>query len=268
MNYWTNKNVVITGGSSGLGWTLGQQLIAQEANVLLVARDEAKLQDACARLATGPGQVGWVSADIGDDAAVDRLAMAARARFERIDALFNVAGSSDRGIASATPLARYRELWEMNFLASVRCTQRFLPELLRSRGHVVLVGSLAAKVAPRYLGAYPTSKFPLSAFSQQLRLEHAAEGLHVLFVCPGPIARADAGQRYSDRAENLPPAAQQPGGGAKVRLLDPVDVAARILRACESRQVELVLPAKARWLFALTQLWPAWGDRLLLGRSG
>ena len=54
------------------------------------------------------------------------------------------------------------------------------------------IGSLAAKTASPYLGAYPASKFPLAAYSQQLRLELAPQGLHVLLVCPGPIRTAAA----------------------------------------------------------------------------
>ena len=62
---------------------------------------------------------------------------------------------------------------------------------LRRRGHVVNLGSLAAKTAARWMGAYPATKFALAAYTQQLRLELGPEGLHVLLVCPGPVARKD-----------------------------------------------------------------------------
>jgi short-subunit dehydrogenase len=136
--------------------------------------------------------------------------------------------------------------------------------LLASRGHVVQIGSLAARVASRYLGPYPASKFPLVAYAQQLRLELGPQGLHVLLVCPGPLRRDDSGQRYDDQAEALPPEARRPGGGARLKAIDPHDLARRIARACERRQPELVVPGKARLLFALSQLWPGLGDYLLL----
>ena len=85
----------------------------------------------------------------------------------------------------------------------------------------------------------------------------------MLLVCPGPIRRDDAGTRYAEETGDIPAAAQRPGGGAKLRGLDPDWLAERILRACESRQAELVLPAKVRLLLAIAQLSPRWGDWLL-----
>jgi NAD(P)-dependent dehydrogenase (short-subunit alcohol dehydrogenase family) len=106
-----------------------------------------------------------------------------------------------------------------------------LPHLLRTRGHVVQIGSLAAKSAGRYLGAYPASKFPLTAYSQQLRLELGSQGLHTLLVCPGPLCRDDAGTRYNAAAGGLPPEARKPGGGVKLAGIDADWLAGRILSA-------------------------------------
>ena len=80
---------------------------------------------------------------------------------------------------------------ELNLIALVRCTRAAVAHLLARRGHVVNIGSLAAKSAARWVGAYPATKFAVAAYSQQLRLELGPEGLHVLLVCPGPIPRKD-----------------------------------------------------------------------------
>jgi short-subunit dehydrogenase len=155
-------------------------------------------------------------------------------------------------------------LLDLNFLATVRTTQAALPHLVQAHGHVVHIGSLAAKVCSRYLGAYAASKFPLSAYAQQLRLELGPEGLHCLLVCPGPIRREDAGNRYDVEASGLPEEARKPGGGVKLKGIDPEWLAKRILVACERRQAELIVPARAKLLFAIGQLWPAVGDWLVL----
>ena len=75
---------------------------------------------------------------------------------------------------------------ELNLLGLVRMTRAAAPHLLAAKGHLVNIGSLAGKSATRFMGAYPASKFAVSAYSQQLRLELEPEGLHVLLVCPGP----------------------------------------------------------------------------------
>lgn len=236
--------------------------------VALVGRDVAKLNQASAALGAAPAQTLALAADITQQADVDRLAAQVRKTWGRLDVLVNCAGKSSRGKIEDTTPEQFQELWELNFLAAVRCTRAMLPMLLESRGHIVQIGSLAAKGASKFLGAYPASKFALAAYSQQLRIELADRGVHVLLVCPGPIARDDAGQRYAEQATDLPASAQQPGGGVKLKGIPPDDLAKRILRACDYRQPELVIPAKARLLFAISQLWPSLGDWITKRMTG
>jgi short-subunit dehydrogenase len=171
-----------------------------------------------------------------------------------------------RGTVLSTSVDEFRDLLETNFLSAVRCTQAFGAALMESRGHLVLVGSLASKVAAGYLGAYPASKFPLAALAQQLRIELGGKGLHPLLVCPGPIARSGAENdcsRYVRHAADVPAAAYQPAGGAKVKAIDPGWLAAKILQACEQHRAELIVPRRARLLFAVSQLSPRFGDWFL-----
>ncbi len=260
-----NSSVLITGGSAGLGLALARYLARQGARVAILGRDADRLAAAVSSLSGDAVQpVLPLQADLLQTADVQRAVQQAVAAHNGLDVLINCAGRSARAPIAETSAEAFRELLEINFLAAVRCTQAALPHLLESKGHVVFIGSLASKVASRYLGAYPASKFPLAAYAQQLRLELGPAGLHSLLVCPGPIRRDDAGQRYDAQATNLPESARQPGGGAKLKGIDPEDLARRIVRACERRDSELIVPAKARLLFALAQLWPSLGDRLLL----
>ena len=141
--------------------------------------------------------------------------------------------------------------------------------LKETRGHLVNIGSLASKVGAANLGAYPSSKFPVAAFCQQLRLEMQEPAAHVLLVCPGPIERSDAGSRYSAETDdaNLPESAKKPGGGAKIKQISPQKLATAIMNACERRQSELVMPAKAKILFTIQQISPRLGDWLLKRKS-
>lgn len=269
MAFWTDKVILITGGSAGLGLALARQSLLAGAKVVIGARDAEKLASAAAELRrAGQAELECVAADITRQADVESLVAKTIERFGRLDALVNCAGKSSRASALETTPEQFQQLWEINFLATVRCTRAAMPHLLASRGHLVNIGSLASKSAARHLGAYPASKFPVAAYSQQLRLELGEQGLHVLLVCPGPIRRTDGGTRYDQQAANLPEAARKPGGGVKLKGLDPDELARRILRACERRQVELVVPAKSRILFALAQLWPAAGDWLLKRMTG
>lgn len=256
------KHALITGASAGLGLAIARQFAAVGTKVALVARDPEKLRQAIRSLNVPPEQTLAISADVTQQADVERMVAEVQQQWGQLDVLVNCAGKSVRGRIEETTPEQFQQLWELNFLATVRCTRACLPLLLESKGHVVHIGSLAAKAASKYLGAYPASKFPLAAYSQQLRLELGPQGLHVLLVCPGPLLRDDAGQRYAVESTNLPESAKKPGGGVKIKGIDPEYLAKRILRACESRQPELIVPAKAKILILLNQLWPSLGDWL------
>jgi len=262
MSFWTGKTAIVTGGSSGLGLAIAKALVAAGARVALVARHVDKLERAAAELVTSDNSaVLTVTADITKREDVQRLLASVVAEFGKLDVLVNCAGSSARGTIIDTSLSQFRELMELNFFALVDCTQAAIPHLLKTRGHVVNIGSLASKSASRYMGGYAASKFAVAAFTQQLRLELAEQGLHALLVCPGPIASGE--RRVYAGSESLPESARSAGAGVKVSQIDPHQLAAKILRACERRDPEIVVPAKARLLFALSQLSAGLGDWLV-----
>jgi short-subunit dehydrogenase len=191
MSYWQGKRAVVTGGSAGLGRALARALAKHGARVAIVARGQLMLDDTANELRAAGAEVLTVTADVTNEGDVRRLASTIRTAWDGIDFLCPCAGRSMRGTALTTSVDDFRDLWETNFLSALRCSQVFAEALTASRGHLVLIGSLASKVAAGYLGAYPASKFPLAALAQQLRVEIGHLGIHVLLVCPGPIARND-----------------------------------------------------------------------------
>lgn len=263
MSSWQGKSVVVTGGAAGLGRSIAAEFARAGARVLIAGRDPQRLAAAIESQRAAGLDMASYRADVTVPAEAGALIEAAAERFGQLDVLVNNVGRSARGRLLDVTAADFRDLWECNFLSVVNCTRAAAPHLRDSQGHVVNIGSLAAKSAARFLGGYPATKFAVAAYSQQLRLELAEDGVHVLLVCPGPIARPDAGTRYAVEAQDLPESARQPGGGVKVRGIDPDELARRILHACQRRSPELVVPARARWLFAIQQLWPTLGDWIL-----
>ena len=263
MDYWKNKTVVVTGGSQGLGSVIARAFADAGSRLVLAALDDPQLTASTQALRDAGTDVIGVPTDITRQSDVDQLVRQSHQQFGRVDVLVNCAGRSARGSVLETTPEQFQALLDLNFLAMVRCTQAFGADLIESKGHIINIGSLAAKSASRHLGGYAASKFPVAAYSQQLRLELNARGVHVLLVCPGPIARTDAGRRYDDQAAELPASARQPGAGVRLKGIPPEKLVAAILRACERRRPELVMPGRARWLFALAQLSPTLGDWIL-----
>jgi NAD(P)-dependent dehydrogenase (short-subunit alcohol dehydrogenase family) len=268
MAFWKNKTVLVTGGSSGLGRVIAEAFAAAGAKLAIAALEADAVARAAEEMRAAGHDVLGVHADITRQADVDRLFAESLGRFGRLDVLVNNAGRSMRGAVLDTTPEQFRDLMELNLIALVRCTRAAVPELLKNRGHVVNIGSLASKSAARWVGAYPATKFAVAAYSQQLRLELGPQGLHVLLVCPGPIERKDARLYPLEGLENIPERARTPGAGVRVSAIPPQKLASAILSACERRRPEIVLPGRARWLFALSQLWPTLGDWIVRRKSG
>ena len=260
---WQGRVALVTGGSRGLGRAIAQALAARGARVVIVARGAEKLQAVADELAANGRDVLGVPADITRQEGVDEIFARTMERFGRLDMLVNNAGRSARGAAIDTTPVEFAELFDLNVVALVRCTRAAMPQLLAARGHLVNIGSLAGKSAARYMGAYSATKHAVSAYSQQLRLELGPQGLHVLLVSPGPIARDEPRVHDAEKLRALPSGASKPGGGVKINLIDSNRLAERILRACERRTPELVVPGRARLIFAISQLWPTLGDWMI-----
>jgi len=257
-SYWHNKVVLVTGGSSGLGRIIAETFHKAGAKLALVALEKADVEKAAAEIG---GDTLPIHADITRQDDVDRIFEMVKHHFSGLDVLVNNAGRSMRGMVLDTTPEQFQALFDLNVLGTVRCTRAAVPMLLERKGHIVNIGSLAAKSAVKYVGAYPVSKFAVAAYSQQLRLE--LEGLHVLLVCPGPIRREDERLYPLEGLEGIPESARKPGAGVKVGRIDPNCLAQKILTYCERRKPELVMPGKARILFAISQLFPALGDWLV-----
>jgi short-subunit dehydrogenase len=258
------RHALITGASAGLGLAIAHAAARAGMTVTLVARDVGRLEAAYDRLATlYPGKAfGKFSADLSESGAPTHVIREAQHDLP-LDFVCHAAGLSTRGRIVDTPRSEFERLMAINFFAAAEMATALGESFAAREGRLVLIGSLASRVAPAYLGAYPASKHPLAALAQQLRMELGPAGLKTLLVMPGPLARKDGGVRYDAQAEGLPDAVRGPGGGAKVKAIDPDWLADRIIKASLAGKSELVVPAKARLLFLLSQVSPALGDWLL-----
>lgn len=262
-DYWHDKVCLVTGASAGLGQALATELARRGARLAAVARRSGPLDQLAAKLREATGaEVVSIAGDMAWQEDVDRVQESVASHWGRLDLLVNCVGRSSRRRVLDTSPEDFQQLWDVNFISAVRCTRACSRLLLASSGHVVNIGSLASRFGSAYLGAYPAAKHALAGYTQQLRMEHAAEGLHAMLVLPGPITGSDV-DRYAEQAAELPETARRAGGGAKLKGLDPERLAADVLAAAARRRPELVVPRKARLLMVATQLSPRLGDWLL-----
>ena len=258
MSIWEGKVVVVTGGSSGFGKVLADVFASKGADVITIGRSQQRLLEAQRQ---SEFELTPIVGDVCDDQSIETAITQIIETKGRIDVWVNNVGASTRVTLEQCGLDEYQRMMDVNFFSAVRCTLAVLDSIRASSGSIVNIGSLAAKTAWPLMVPYCTSKHALAAFTHQVRLE-APANIHALFVCCGPIRRDDAGNRYNDESKNLPDAAKKPGGGVKLKGIDPVRLAEKILVAVKHRKKELVVPFYARILFAIQQLSPSLGDWL------
>lgn len=264
MSYWQNKIVLVTGGSNGFGRVIAETYGAAGAKLAIVGLEPNDVEQTAEQMRANGVEVLPLVADVTAPQDTERIVEQTVANYGGLDVLVNAAGRTHRGFLMKTPLEEFQALWNLNVMGTIACTQAAMPHLLKRKGHVVNIGSLASKSAARWVGAYPTTKHAVAAFSQQLRLEMKSEGLHVLLVCPGPVKRDNPRLYALKNAEGIPDSALMPGGGVKVGKIDPHVLAQRILKNCEKRRPELVVPWKARILFSIEQMFPRLGDWIVV----
>jgi len=176
---------LVTGGSSGIGRGMAAALARAGAQVVLIARDSQRLEESAASLRAQGCSAAWVSADLGDRAAVGRAAAAASA-FGEPDILINCAGINLRPpLAELTP-AEWDLTMAVNLTAPFLLGQRFGPSMAaRGWGRIVNVTSQQAGRAFGNSGGYGASKGGLAALTRSQSEAWARSGVCCNSVCPG-----------------------------------------------------------------------------------
>ena len=183
----TGRRVIVTGASSGLGAHVVRHLAGLGASVLAAARRSDRLAALAAELATSPGAVEPCTADVTVDADARRLVAAAVAAFGGIDVLVNNAGSEVQAPIEELSEEAFEGMLAANVRCGFLCTRAALPELRRSHGAVINLGSTVVSRPPRGRFGYVASKGAVEAMSRALALDLGRDGIRVNVLRPGII---------------------------------------------------------------------------------
>lgn len=185
MKDFTDKVVVITGASSGIGKSLAFEFIRIGAKISLGARRIERLQKIKLDLGNYDGNVLITRTDVSVESDCKALIENTVNHFGKIDILINNAGISMRALFIDVEISVLKRLMDVNFWGTVYCTKFALPYLLEQKGVVVGVSSVAGfHGLPGRVG-YSASKFAIHGFLESLRIENLKNGLHVMLIFPG-----------------------------------------------------------------------------------
>jgi 3-dehydrosphinganine reductase len=183
------KNVIVTGGSSGIGKATAKLLARSGSNVFIIARDQAKLDQALHEIeAEGNGiqqQFGAFSADVTSYEEVEDAIAAIVETSGAPDILINCAGMVYPGYFEELPLSTFREQMDVNFFGTLHTVKAVVPYMKeRGSGHIANISSIGGAYGVFGYTAYSASKFAVFGFTEALRAELKPHNIGVSLVLP------------------------------------------------------------------------------------
>lgn len=253
----TGKVVVITGASSGIGRACAIEFAKRGANLVLAARQYVNLCQLTAELEEKYKiRAVAVQADVSKETECEFIIKQAIISFSKIDVLVNNAGLSMRALFADLDLNVLRTLMDVNFWGTVYCTKFALPEILKTKGTILGVSSIAGfRGLPGRTG-YSASKFAMNGFFESLRTELLKTGVNVLVACPGFTS------------SNIRVAALAKDGDAhgetsmqEEKMMTSEEVATIIVNGIADRKRTLIMTAQGKLAVWMNKFFPSFVDK-------
>jgi short-subunit dehydrogenase len=182
----TGQTALITGASSGIGAIYARELAKGGADLILVARREDRLEALAVELRAQGRRVDVLAADLAVPGAAGQLADRVGALGRTVDILVNNAGIGTHSAVAATDPERLTAQVQLNCVALVDLTRRFLPGMTeRGRGTIINVASTAAHQPLPHMAVYGATKAFVLSFTEALWAEAKPAGVRVIAICPG-----------------------------------------------------------------------------------
>jgi 3-dehydrosphinganine reductase len=250
MDYYQNKLVLITGGSSGIGLSLAKQLAQAQANVWILARRPEQLEKAMLEIEAcrkNPSQnFGWIEADVSDEHQLDGELSKFLESSGVPDILINCAGYARPGLFNDLDSDVFRQEMAVNYFGLVYTCKKIAPGMAaRGSGHIINVSSMAGFIGTIGYTAYCGSKFAVRGFTDTLRFELKKSNIRVSIVYP-PDTRTPGFEVENRYKPAITKAFTEDNGG----VFEPDDVARVILKdAAKGKYTILPGSSTKGWYF-------------------
>lgn len=256
-----DKVVIITGASSGIGEALAREFAKRNANLVLASRNIDKLNILANELEICGVEILTVQTDVSIESECKRLIAQTIEKFGKINVFVNNAGISMRAGFEELSLDVIRKLFDVNFWGTVYCSKYALPYLLKVKGSLVGVSSIAGyKGLPGRTG-YTASKAAMQGLLEVIRIENMKKGLHVMVACPGftatnirftSLTKDGAPQTYSPREEE--------------KMMSAEKVAKKIANGVINKKRTVIMTFEGKATVFLNKFFPKFLDRIVYNK--
>jgi NAD(P)-dependent dehydrogenase (short-subunit alcohol dehydrogenase family) len=255
---YSGKNVVITGAAGGMGRAFAQRFARAGARLALLDLDGEAVNEHAGELnAQGHAAVG-LACDVSDEASCKSAMEQAISFLGGVDVLVNNAGITHRSAFAETEAGVFRRVMGVNFFGSLYCTQAALPSLIRLKGQIIVISSIAGFAPLLGRTGYSASKHALHGLFDSLRTELIDDSVDVLIVCPG-FTRTGITTAALDGDGSATKHPQATMG----RISEPDEVAEAVFKAAQKNQRLLVLSPVGKLTRAITRVAPGLYEKLM-----
>jgi len=252
-----DKVIVITGASSGIGKACAEVFAKAGSNVVIAARDAHKLSEVKGALKKYTEVLGVIT-DVTREEDCKKLIDETIRQFGRLDVLINNAGISMRAMFEDVDLDVIRLVMDTNFWGTIYCTKYALPYVLKNKGSIVGISSVAGKKGLPGRSGYSASKFAMEGFLESLRIENLKKDLHVLIARPGFTA---SDIRKSSLSKDGTAQGESPRD--EQTMMQPEVVAEKIYNAVLNRKRDMVLTVNGMFTLWLNNFFPSLMDKMV-----
>ena len=263
------RTIVITGGSRGLGLEMARLFAAENARLVLLARNQTELDRAAKELQAAGAQVLPIACDLRNASAIASTVNEIRGWSGTIDVLINNAGVIQVGPFETMSTADFQEALAVHLWGALELTQQILPLITRN-GRIINIASIGGKVAVPHLLPYCVSKFALVGLSDGLRAELSRRQIRVTTVCPGLMRTGSHIQAWFKGQHKKEFALFALANGLPLFSTGSRHAAQRIVEACRYGDAFLLITPQARALHLANAMMPnltadimSWTSRIL-----
>ncbi|MBA4140793.1 MAG: SDR family oxidoreductase [Segetibacter sp.] len=256
MSHFSNKVVVVTGGSEGIGKALVELFLQEGAKVATCGRHYDKFYELQTKYTSHSLHI--VTADVSKENDCQNFIKSVIETFGTINILINNAGVSMRALFKETELETIRTLIDVNLWGTIYCTRFAMQEIIKNKGTILGVSSVAGfRGLPGRTG-YSASKFAMTGFLEALRTELSDSHVNVMWVCPGFTA---SNIRNVALDKDAQPQRENPMDETKMMTAE--ECAKHIAVAIENRKRTLVLTSLGKQTLFMSKLFPSLADKLI-----
>ncbi len=252
---------IVTGGASGIGRALAEELANRGGEVVLADLQIELAEEVVSKIHVSGGKARGVKIDVTDFPAMEQVVQETFRRTGRLDYIFNNAGIVIGGYVSQYGIGDWNQIIDVNLRGVINGIQAAYKIMVaQGFGHIINTASMAGLMPGPGNVAYTTTKHAVVGLSKSLRAEAAQVGVRVSVICPGVIRTPilERGGKYGKVLIDVPPE-QIHRLWERLKPMSPNIFARKVLNAVAKNKAIIIVPSWWKWFWWMNRLSPSFG---------